>query len=218
MPKEAFVNREYMQRFSFAILLAVLLAGCAPKGPILMDFKYQQPKPVAGAEAAVTVAVSPFKDERAKSESVVGRRFNAVNELATDLVVQGTVSTKVTAGLKNALAARRIAVRDGAAWDLTEAGVAAPGADFQVSGEIKVLWVDATSQFANTISKADVQLRVVVADVKQKKIIRILNVNSKIERQSIANTAAFIERALSEALTGALDQIFSDEELKNRFK
>jgi len=212
------MNRALILRFSVMLLLAALLAGCAPKGPILMDFKYQQPKPVALAASAVTVAVSPFKDERAKIESVVGRRFNELNELATDLVVQGTVSTKVTGALKNAFAARRITARDAAAWDLTDAGVAAPGVDLQVGGEIKALWVDATSQFANTTSKADVQLRIVVADVAQKKIIRVLNVNSKIERQNMANTAAFIERALSEALTNAIDQIFADEELKSRFK
>ncbi len=183
-----------------------------------MDFKYQQPKSPAAAAAAVTVAVSPFKDERAKVESVVGKRFNELNELKTDLVVQGTVSTKVTTALKAALEARRIIAKDAAAWDLIEAGIAAPGADLLIGGEIKTLWVDATSQLANTTSKADVQLRIVVADMAQKKIIRILNVNSKIERQNIANTAAFIERALSEALTGAIDQIFADEELKNRFK
>jgi hypothetical protein len=211
------MNRTYLQRFSLAFLLAALLAGCAPKGPILMDFKYEQPKSAAGAAGTVTVAVSPFKDERAKVESVVGKRFNAVNELANDLVVQGTVSAKVTAALKNALLARQIVARD-AAWDLTEAGVAAPDAALLVGGEIKVLWVDATSQLANTTSKADVQLRIVVADVAQKKIIRVLNVSSTIERKNIANTAAFIERALSEALSGAIDQIFADEELKNRLK
>jgi hypothetical protein len=212
------MNRIYLLCFSLALFLAALPADSAAKGPILTDFKYQQPKSVPAAAAAVTVAVSPFKDERAKVESLVGKRFNELNELATDLVVQGTVATKVTTALKEALAARRIAAKDAAAWDLTEAGIAAPGADLLVSGEVKVLWMDATSRLVNTKSKADVQLRVVVADVAQKKIIRILNVNSKIERKSIANTAAFIERALSEAVTGAIDQIFADEELKNRLK
>ncbi|OGW33532.1 MAG: hypothetical protein A2X58_07865 [Nitrospirae bacterium GWC2_56_14] len=209
------MKRAYLLYFS----LALLLAGCAPKGPVLTDFKYEQPKSAAGAAATVTVAVSPFKDDRAKIESVVGKRFNELNEQTTDLVVQGTVSMKVTEALKHALAARRIAARDAAAWDLTEAGIAAPaGADLLVGGEVKVLWVDATSQLANTKSKAEVQLRIVVADVAQKKIIRILNVSSKIERQNVANTAAFIERSLSEALTGAIDQLFADEELKSRLK
>jgi hypothetical protein len=184
-----------------------------------MDFKYLQPKSaVVGTATTVTVAVSPFKDERGKVESVVGKRFNELNELTIDLVVQGTVSTKVTVAFKNAFAARGIAAKDAPAWDLTEAGIAAADAGLQVGGEIKVLWVDATSQLANTTSKAEVQLRIVVADVAQKKIIRILNMNSKIERQNIANTAAYIERALSEALTNAIDQIFADEELKSRLK
>ncbi len=212
------MNRIYLLCFSVALFLSALPADCAAKGPILMDFKYLQPKSVPAAAAAVTVAVSPFRDERGKVESLAGKRFNEVNELATDLVVQGTVATKVTAALKNALEARRIAAKDAASWDLTEAGIAAPGVDLLVSGEVKVLWVDATSRFVKTKSTADVQLRIVVADVAQKKIIRILNVNSKIERKNIANTAAFIERALSEALSGAIDQIFADEELKSRLK
>ncbi len=211
------MSRTYLPRFSLAFLLAFLLAACASKGPILTDFKYQLPKSSDGATVAVTVAVSPFKDGRTKIESVVGKRFNELNELMTDLVVQGTVSTKVTAALKNAFAARRITAKD-AAWDLSEASIEAPGADLLVGGEIKTFWVDATSQFASTTSKAEALLRIVVADVAQKKIIRILNVNSKIERQNVANTSAFIERALSEALTVAIDQIFADEELKNRFK
>lgn len=212
------MNRACYLRFSLALVLAALFAGCAPKGPILMDFQYQQPKSAAGAMNAATVAVSPFKDERAKVESVVGKRRNEVNEQTNDLVIQGTVSTKITTAVRDALVARHISVSAAPAWDLTETGIAASDASFQIGGEIKVLWVDATSQLANTTSKADVQLRIVVADVAQKKIIRVLNVNSKIERKNIANTRAFIERSLSEALTGAIDQIFADEELRNRLK
>ena len=208
----------YISTISIAVLVASLFGGCAPGRPILIDFGYQLPKSEMPLTSSTTVAVSPFKDMRGETGSVVGKRLNELNGQTRALVVQGTVSEKVNAALRTALKTRTSAVKDAPAWDLTESGISASGADLQIGGEIKSLWVESTSQLASTTSTATVQLRVVVADAVQKKIIRILNVNSKIERENVANTDAFIERALSEAITGAIDQVFVDEELKNRFK
>jgi hypothetical protein len=78
--------------------------------------------------------------------------------------------------------------------------------------------VKTTSRFANTTAKAEVQIRISVADMAQRKVIRIVNVNSTMERQSLTFSTGVVESALSDALTGAIDQIFADEELKNRLK
>ena len=201
-----------------AVLLAAFLSGCAQKGPVLVDFRYQPPKGEIAEAPKAAVEVSPFKDDRGKVESVVGNRFLSLNNQKNDLVIQGTVSGKVTAALKNALKARDITAKDISAWDLTDAGIPGDGAGLLISGEIKTLWVEVASQLANTTAKADVQLRVLVADPAQKKIIRVLNVNSTLERQTIKYSNAFVAGTLSEALSTAIDQIFADEELKNRLK
>lgn len=201
-----------------AVLLAAFLSGCAHKGPLLLDFKYQPPKGTTAIASKVTVGVSPFKDERGKVESVIGKRFMSLSNETNDLVVQGAVSDKVTTALKNALKARDIPVKDIAAWDLTDAGIRADGANLLISGEIKTLWVESTSSLANTTVKADVQLRVLVADTAEKKIIRTVNVNSMMERQNITYSSDFLEETLAEALSTAIDHIFADEELKNRLK
>jgi len=78
--------------------------------------------------------------------------------------------------------------------------------------------VEAKSRFANATVKAEVQLRISIADMAQKKIIRVVNVSSAMERESITFAAVDAENALSDALTAAIDQIFADEELQKRLK
>ena len=201
-----------------AVLFAVFSSGCASQGPILLDFQYQPPQAVTPEAVKVTVGVSPFKDDRGKGASVIGKRFVASGDHTNDLVVQGIAADKVTAALKSALKARGIAEKNYTAWDLTEAGIPSDGAGLLISGEIKKLWVETTSRFANTTVKAEVQIRVSVADMAQKKVIRIVNVNSTMERQNLTFSTGVVESVLSDALTAAIDQIFADEELKNRLK
>jgi hypothetical protein len=195
----------------------LLLSGCTHPGPLLVDFQYQQPKGAAAGAVKATVGVSPFRDDRGKVASVVGKRSIKASDEVNDLVVQGVAADRVTAALKSALKARGIAQKEYASWDLTEAGLPANGADILISGEIKKLWVDTTSEFANTTFKAEVQLRVSIADLAQKKV-RVVTVNSKMERQNMVFSSDIVENALSEALTGAIDQIFADEELKKRLQ
>jgi hypothetical protein len=201
-----------------AALLAAFLSGCASQGPILVDFQYQPPQGVSAVAAKATLGVSPFRDDRGKSASIIGKRSFESGDQANDLVVQGTVPDKVMAALKSALKARGISEKDYAAWDLTEAGLPSDGADLLISGEIKKCWVEAKSRFANATVKAEVQLRISIADMAQKKIIRVVNVSSAMERESITFAAVDAENALSDALTAAIDQIFADEELQKRLK
>jgi galactitol-specific phosphotransferase system IIB component len=201
-----------------AVLLAVFLSGCAHQGPILLDLQYQPPQGVSAGAAKVTLGVSPFRDDRGKVASVIGKRSLESSDETNDLVVQGTTSEKVTSALKGALKARGIAEKDLASWDLTEAGIPSDGADLLVSGEIKKFWAETKSRFANTTVKAEVQLRISVADMAQKKIIRVMNVHSTMERQNVTFSTDVVESTLSDALTSAIDQIFADEELQKRLK
>lgn len=201
-----------------AVLLTALFAGCAHRGPILVDVSYTAPRQASEEVPKVLVGVSPFRDERGKTESVVGQRFNSLNDKVNDLVVQGTVSEKVTTALKNALGARNISVKEDPEWDLTESRIPVNEADLVISGQIKTLWVESVSSLAKTKVTAKVELRVVAADVLQKKIIRALNLNSTIERQSVAYSNSLVEGTIAEALSTAINQIFKDDELKKRLK
>jgi predicted small lipoprotein YifL len=204
---------------SIAIVsMLVFLSGCAEKGPVLLDIGYRPPAGVAAGTPKVVVGVAPFKDDRGKAASVLGRRMIASTGLENELVVQGTVADLVASRLKDALKARGITVKDVPAWDMTAENIKADGADIVIGGEIKTLWVEAQSRLLNANTRADVQLRVSAADTAEKKVFRTLKLSSKLERQDIAFSFTQVEIVLSEALSGALDQLLNDEEFKKKIK
>jgi hypothetical protein len=198
------------------VVLAVVLAGCAKSGPVLLqDILYQAPTGTAPERAKVIVGVSPFKDVRGGSISVLGKRIIS-DDVQNDLVVQGTVADLVTAALKDALRSRSITVKDAPAWDLSGTPPRAEGADLIIGGEVKVLWVDCQSRPVNVKTKATVQLRVAVAETSGATILRTVNLNSTLEREDVVFSFYTVQETLSEALTSALNQLLADEVVKKR--
>lgn len=201
----------------FSALAVLILSGCAEKGPILLNnISYQSAEKRTAAEKKAVIGVSLFKDSRGLATSVLGTR-TIPSGMQNDLVVQGTVADLVAAALKDALKARGLEVKDVPLWDLTAEGMKAEGVDYLFGGEIKTFRMDSTATSLTTKLAASVQLKIVVGDPAEKKIIRTLDVNSKIE-QEILYSRERLEEALSEALSTALDQIFQDEVLKNRLQ
>jgi hypothetical protein len=200
-----------------ALVAALLsLSACAEKGPVLLEgVKYQAPEGTVTGAVKVVVGVSPFKDERGKTSSILGKR-TIRDSIENDLVVQGTVADLVTAGLKDALKARGVTLKDAPAWDLSAETIKADGMNILIGGEIKTLWVDVVSQPLNVKTSAAVQLRVFAADGAEKKIFRTLVLNSKVERQDVAFSFDTTAGALSEALSSALDQLLKDDEFKKK--
>jgi uncharacterized lipoprotein YajG len=200
----------------FIAVLAMSLHGCAEKGPILLAVSYQEPAEIAPASSNMTVGVSPFRDVRGKAASVLGKR-TIPNALENDFVVQGTVAGVATTSLKKALIARGFSVRDVPSWDLTAEGMKSDSIALLLGGEIKTLWMETTSDTVKTHLQATVQIRVVAGDPSQRKIVRSVEVSSRIE-QDLLYSREEVEAALSEALTSAIDQIFRDEDLKKRLQ
>ena len=208
-----------MKRCVWVLVFAAMmlsLSACAEKGPLLLSgVTYQAPEGVVGGASKVVVGVSPFKDERGKITSVLGKR-TVGGEVENDLVVQGTVADLVAAGLRDALKARGIGARVVPAGDLSAGDIKADGADIVIGGEIRSLWAEVISEPLNVKITAVVQLRVSAADAAEKKVFRTLVLNSKVERQEIAFSFDRVEGALSEALSGAIDQLMNDDEFKKK--
>ena len=205
--------------FVLSVLMAVVFAtGCAEKGPVLLNIAYQAPAVKTVMASKIVVGVSPFRDGRNEPASVLGKR-TIPNGMQSDLVVQGTVAEVATIGLKEALTRRSIAVKDVAGWDLTAEGIPAGGTALVLGGEIKVLWLESTAAASafNTHLMASVQLKVVAGDTGEKKVIRTIDVSSKLD-QDVLYSHELLENMLSEALSSAIDQIFNDEELKKRLQ
>lgn len=197
-----------------ALLLVLVLAGCAEKGPILLDVGYQAPAEKAGTLSTISVGVSPFRDGRGEPASVLGKR-TIPSGMQNELVVSGTVAETATAIMKKALAARGIAVKDVVGWDLTAEGMKDGEGTLLLGGELKTLWLESKAVSMQTHLKVSVQIKITIGDRLEKKIIRTIDVNSKLE-EDILYSRERLEAALSEALSSAVDQIFQDDDLKKR--
>lgn len=205
-----------------AVLAVVSLLGtlsaCAQSGPVLLrDIVYQAPTVTAVPAANVKVAVSPFVDGRSAAKSVLGKRTIG-DDVINDLVVQGTVADLVTAALKDALVAQGVTVRDGTPWDLETGPGVDGGTELFFGGEIKAFWVETASRTLNVKTKAAVQLRAAVASGSDGKVIRTLNLNSTLSREDVAFSFDMVEGTLSEALSAALNQLLSDEDIQKRIQ
>ncbi len=209
-----------MKRIAFTLLLLMSLTGCATqKGPLLMsDIQYLSPEGMVAAASKIVVGVSPFKDVRGKPASVLGVKKSTSSSSEVDLVIQSTGADMVTARFKDALKARGFAVKDVPAWDMTSEGVKADGVDVLISGEIKSLWVETVTSILSVDLKADAQLRMVAADVSDKKILRATTVSSSLDRKNIAFSFEYVQQTLSEVLSAAMNQFFDDEEIKKKLK
>jgi uncharacterized lipoprotein YajG len=137
--------------------------------------------------------------------------------MQSDYVVSGTVADIATAFLKEAFTARGIAVKDVANWDLTAEGMGDAGADLLLGGEIKTLWLESKPSSMLTQLKASVQIKLTVGSRLEKKILRTIDVNSKLD-QDILYSQERLESALAEALSSAVNQIFQDDEMKKRLQ
>ena len=211
-----------MKHLLFRVLLSVvtigLLSACAEKGPVLIEgIKYQAPEALVAGVPKIVVGIAPFKDDRGKTASVLGKRTIS-NYLENDLVVQGTVANLVTTAVKDALKSRGIMVKDASVWDMNAETIKTDGMNILIGGEIKTLWVEVVSQPLNVKTAAEVQLRVSAADAAEKKIFRTLVLNSKMERQDVAFSFESVSAALSEALSSALDQLLKDDEFKKKIQ
>jgi hypothetical protein len=147
----------------------------------------------------------------------VGKQTTS-SEIQNEYVTRGTVSEAVTARLKTLLTGKGITVKDVGAWNGTVEDIRGQGIDLLVGGEIKVLWAASTSRVLNTEIKSQAQVRVIVADVAEKKIIRTLNLNSNVQREDVSFSLTRVEDLLIEALTGAFNQLLEDGEFKNAVK
>jgi hypothetical protein len=196
--------------------LSSLLCGCAEKGPILLDIAYQPPAKKTALSHTVVVGVSPIRDIRDLPPSVLGKK-STESGVENDLVIRGTVADLVTAILKDAVQSHGMVVKETASWDMTSEGMPADGYGLLIGGEIKSLWIDSKSVPFKTSVKTTVQLKIAIGDAAERKVIRVVDVNSTIEQDMIYSPEK-LSGALSEALSAALEQIFQDDIVKKKIQ
>lgn len=67
--------KQAMLRVLLSVMTVGMLSACAEKGPVLLDgIKYQAPEALVAGVPKIVVGVAPFKDDRGKTASVLGKR------------------------------------------------------------------------------------------------------------------------------------------------
>ena len=155
-----------------------------------------------------TVGVSPFKDGRGKAASVLGKR-TIPSGLENDFVVQGTVAETVTAIMKKALYRARNCGEGRCRLGPDRGRHEGRGVELLLGGEIKTLWLESTATSMQTHLQASVQIKVIIGDPVEKKIVRTIEVSSRLD-QDVLYSREKLEACSSEALSSAVDQIFQD--------
>jgi predicted small lipoprotein YifL len=199
---------------TLCVAAILLLAGCAEKGPIFLDIAYRPPAAKSLGISDTVIGISRIRDGRGIAPSVLGKRIVA-SGMENDLVTEGTVADRVTTALKDAMRDHGITVKDAAFWDMTPEGMPEGGYNLLIGGEIESLWLDSVSVPFKTSLKASVRMKIAIGDVAEKKVLRVVDVKSKID-EDILYSREKLADLLSEALSSALDQIFQDDVLRSK--
>ncbi len=207
-----------LYRVMSMLILSFGLSACATSGPVLIGaLRYERPQGMGSVRPGLSVAVGVFNDQRGVAPSLIGKRILPSAGVENELVVGGSAADMVSSVMKQALSARGIEVKEALQWDLSLENI--PDiADLFIWGEVKAMDVYAESRPLSVSYKADVQIRLMAADAKQKKLIRTLNLNSRLERQDIVFSFSTVEDMLTEALSSAIDQVFADQEINKRLQ
>ncbi len=200
---------------TIAAVTLIVLSGCATQqGPLLVGASYEAPQGLEKSAHKAVVGVSPFQDGRGKRSSLVGERVDKEGKFENDLVIQGDVSGMVTAALKKALTDRGITVLDVPAWDLKIDNLQAKGVDIVIGGSITALWTKTVAEALNVNTRSDVSLHVAAADAREKKIIRVLDLNGSYDRRDLTFDTDRVGEAISAALSQTIDQMMNDPDIK----
>jgi uncharacterized lipoprotein YajG len=197
--------------FILGSVVAAIVMGCAEKGPVLVSIAYQPTGAVAVAKKKPVVRVGPIRDSRGTEASLVGKK--TVSGTSDGILIQRTVSELVTARLKDAFAARGFIVKGIMDADAVPSG----SLNLLAGGEIKTLWLESSSSRFVTTLHTTVQLKIMLANADEKRIIKTFDINRTIDRYRFYSREK-LEQELSQALSSALDQIFNDEAMRTLMK
>lgn len=209
------MNSRHLYIGIFAVLF--FITGCAKKGPVLVTVATVAPEKKEAPAKKIVVGLSALKDIRDQKSSVLGTT-TIPSGTAYDLVTQGTVTDLVTTALKEALTARGMTVKDIPDWDLSAEGITAEGVDILIGGHIKKLLAESKSEPFQTKINATVQIKFVVAEGAEKKIIRTTTLSSRNARQDVLFSAERVGSTLGGAISSTIDQLLNDEVVGERLQ
>lgn len=162
-------------------------------------------------ESAPTVAVNSFYDDRIKGDKV-GEGYNMYGGVSDTFVADKSVTKVIEDAIVQQLTGMGFKVVRTSGWDLTPEGISEyVNADILLGGRLKVMWVESRVGLLTVSVSATTRFLVVLADVKEKKILWSGEFEGTEKSEEIVRTVGSMEAALNRAMSRAVDSLVRNE-------
>jgi hypothetical protein len=206
----------------FCALLAVALAGCAPK-VYSVNMRFQPSKvitPAATDGRKFSLTVASFLDRRKMEDTLLlGRVVHADGASIPVLPKYLAASDAVAAALREALFLSGYSISpDKVPWDLQEATIRPEWGTILVGGAIEELDVTCLDAIPQKKYTAKVRLTLVFADVRNKRIFYRLTSESSSSLEHILFSEGKLENQINGVLSDAVEKAVEGPEIGRRIR
>ncbi len=188
-----------MKKTLTAILMLLLVFGCAPKGPKYVDLFYTGTSDVSGSGK---VGIATFKDERENVKpGYVGTRYIGSRGKEIYMALGDDLGLSVTTICRSYLQASGFDCVSVPPWEYTPEGAKAAGQrfDYLVGGEIKKLECFAVKKIGFTSMTLDIDIVFYIGN-PDKGVLKTAPVKLKLERNEIIFSEEKLQKFLNDSL------------------
>lgn len=199
-----------------ALGAAALLLACAQWSTYPIHLRYapdKEPPHVSARFSGKVVTVAIFADNREVADlRVIGDRVDYEGRESSFVSSRGTPSTNVSEAFKTFLFKKGYTVRGKIPkWDYDPQTVSPEWGDWVIGGSIEELSIVVKSH-VRTFYDCKLTLRVVVADVKEKKGIYKEKINLSSSYKTVTFRLGTAERVVNKLLAQAIEKTLADLE------
>jgi hypothetical protein len=196
--------------------IAALLFACAPitQYPIHLRYAPEGEGPQAKTELkGHVVTVARFIDNRGMDDStIIGTRTKSNRKTVPFVSLQGEPSDNITEAVETYLFAKGYTVRgETPQWNFELHTIEPRWGDWVIGGSIEQLSVEVKSH-VRTVYECRLSLRVVIASIKSKKIIREHPINLSSSYTTVSFRATTAERMINKLIAQAIEHTLEDLE------
>lgn len=210
----------------FLLLLLAVLAGCSRTSPYIIDIRYESTKTPVPADVAMKnriMAVANFNDVRKIDDTKkVGYVLKPDGKQVLVFPDKVIAADAVTVGVRDFFYRSGYTVAGPhPAWDLKEATIGDGWGDVVIGGDINKLQVvcdDSQTLSPVRTYTAVVNLEIVVANGKTKKILYKTSAEGSSSLKDVSSSVDKLQSQLNGALTDVIERLFTSGEFRDELK
>ena len=206
------------------IIISVLLSGCYFTRAITIEYlpgsqEYNWVKELLKQipqQSRPTIAVNRFSNDR-ETDEIVGGVYSRSGKLFETLVSPEKPVALLEKALIKYLEEAGFKVIATSGWNLKPETIPSYlNADFILGGRLKAFWVESRSGFFSSTIESKVAFDLIIADIRNQKILWSGQISASNTKKSLAHTNDFfwleLQNSINKSLSEAVNRVFQDEE------